>query len=97
MSTYTTNTSDKNRATATKRLLCGGIGLHLFYVGRIRAGIIHLVIGLLLWGLAIAGITDKEPAMIISGIAFLVAINIPDFIKLKLGTFKDNVGNVLRE
>ena len=97
MSQYTTNTRDKLKSVAVKRLLCGGIGLHLFYVGRVKAGLIQLIIGLLLWGLAIDGIVEGQIAMTIAGLAFLVLINVPDFIKLKMGTFRDNVGNILRE
>jgi hypothetical protein len=96
MAKYTTNTSDKSKGKALKLLLLGGIGLHLFYVGRIKAGLIRLMLGILLWVLFITGIAEKEPAMIASGIVFLVLINAIDLVKLALGTFKDNVGNNLR-
>lgn len=96
MANYTTNTSDKSRGKATKLLLFGGIGLHLFYVGRIKAGLLRLVFGLLFWVLLINGISEGETVLIVSGIGYLVVFNLIDLIKLGLGTFKDNVGNYLR-
>ena len=96
MANYTSNVSDKSKSKAIKLLLCGGVGFHLFYVGRIKAGLIRLVLGVLLWYLFIAGITEGEVAMIVSGIGFLVLFNLVDLFKLLLGTFKDNVGAVLR-
>lgn len=96
MANYTTSTSDKSKKKAMKLLLCGGLGLHLFYVGRVKAGLIHAFIGVLLWALFIAGISEGEPAMIAAGIGFLILFNIPDLIKLSLGKFKDNVGDYLR-
>lgn len=96
MANYTTETSDKLKKKAIKLLCVGFIGLHLFYVGRVKAGIIRLVWGLLCWILIISGISSNEIAMILSGIFFMVVANIPDLIKLLLGTFRDNVGNPLR-
>lgn len=97
MANYTTNASDKSKKKAMKLLLSGGIGLHLFYVGRIGAGIVRLLIGLFIWiGFVLGGIAIKEYVMALSGIGLLLLINIFDLIKLSLGTFKDNVGNVLR-
>lgn len=97
MSQYTTSTSDRSKRTALKRMLCGGIGLHLFYVGRVKAGLFHLFLAFLMWMLVVGGIVEREIAMVLAGLFFLVAINVPDFIRLKIGTFRDNVGNVLRE
>lgn len=96
MANYTTNTSDKSKGKAIKLLFCGGIGLHLFYVGRVKAGIFRLVFGILFWVLLINGISEGEMVLIASGIGYLVAFNLFDLIKLGLGTFKDNVGNYLR-
>lgn len=96
MANYTSQTSDKEKAVARKKLLTGGIGLHLFYVGRIKAGIIRLALGIICWILLIFGIFNLEPAGIAGGAIFLILINIPDFIRLKLGTFRDNVGSCLR-
>lgn len=97
MANYATSTSDKSKKKAIIRLLLGGIGLHLFYVGRIKAGFIRLFFGFLFWSLIIAGISDGAVEMILPGILFLIAFNIADLIKLLLGTFRDNIGNPLRE
>lgn len=98
MANYTTSTSDKSRDRAVKLLLCGGIGLHYFYVGRIKAGLIHCVIGLALYGAIVASILDAElHAAILPGILMLLAFNVPDLIRLKLGKFRDNVGDYLRQ
>lgn len=98
MANYTTSTSDKSRDKAVKLLLCGGIGLHYFYVGRIRAGLIHCVIGLALYGTIVASILDAElHAAILPGIFMLLVFNVPDLIRLKLGKFRDNVGDYLRQ
>ncbi len=98
MANYTTSTSDKSKGKAIKLLLCGGIGLHLFYVGRIKAGLIHLVLGLCMWMAIILSIFDPElHEAIIPGIIILVAFNVPDLIRLKLGKFRDNVGDYLRQ
>lgn len=98
MANYTTSTSDKSRDRAVKLLLCGGIGLHYFYVGRIKAGLIHCVIGLALYGAIVASILDAElHAAILPGVLMLLAFNVPDLIRLKLGKFRDNVGDYLRQ
>ena len=98
MANYTTSTSDKSRDRAVKLLLCGGIGLHYFYVGRIKAGLIHCIIGLALYGTIVASILDAElHAAILPGILMLLAFNVPDLIRLKLGKFRDNVGDYLRQ
>ena len=97
MANYTTSTSDKSRDKAVK-LLCGGIGLHYFYVGRIRAGLIHCIIGLALYGMIVMSILDAElHAAILPGIFMLLVFNVPDLIRLKLGKFRDNVGDYLRQ
>lgn len=98
MANYTASTSDKSRDRAVKLLLCGGIGLHYFYVGRIKAGLIHCVIGLALYGAIVASILDAElHAAILPCILMLLAFNVPDLIRLKLGKFRDNVGDYLRQ
>lgn len=96
MANYTTQTSDKSKRTAKKLLLCGGIGLHMFYVGRIKAGLVRFILGVLLWALFIDGIIEHNSPMITSGVFFLILLNVFDFIKLCLGKFRDNVGNYLR-
>ena len=100
MANYTTNTSDKSKDKAIKLLLCGGIGLHYFYVGRIKAGIVHLIIGLMFWMGFLAMIfegTGSEKLFSLWVLFVLACINVPDFIRLKLGKFRDNVGNALRQ
>lgn len=96
MATYTTVTSDKKKKTALTLLLIGGIGLHLFYVGRIKSGLIRFFLGTLFWSLIIGGIHDLEVEMVVGGIAFLVIFNVVDLVKLLLGAFRDNVGAALR-
>ena len=80
-----------------RRLLMGGIGLHLFYVGRIGAGIVRMIIGILFWVLIIDGIAEGQGPMIASGVMFLVLTNVFDLVKLSMGKFKDNVGQYLRQ
>jgi len=44
MANYQTNTSDKSKKTALMVCLFGGlIGLHYFYVGRIKTGLVRLI------------------------------------------------------
>jgi restriction system protein len=44
MANYTTNTSDKSKSTALIVCIIGGIiGLHYFYVGRIKTGLIRMI------------------------------------------------------
>lgn len=96
MANYTTQTSDKSKKKAIKLLLFGGIGLHLFYVGRIKVGLIRCVLGILLWYLFIDGIVQGYTPEIFAGIVFLILLNILDLINLSLGRFKDNIGSYLR-
>lgn len=96
MANYTTSTSDKSKRKAIKLLLSGGIGLHLFYVGRIKAGIVRFVLGLLFWIFFISGIAARELSVSVFGLALLLVFNVIDLVKLLLGTFKDNVGCYLR-
>lgn len=43
MANYQTLTSDKNRDTALILCICGGLfGLHQFYVGNIKKGLVYL-------------------------------------------------------
>lgn len=99
MSQYTTNTSDRSRKKAIILLLCGGIGLHRFYVGRIKSGIIRLIIGLFIWCAVFASASDAEigAAGVATSILLLLILNVPDLVKLLIGSFRDNVGAPLRE
>lgn len=95
---YTTNTSDKSKRTALILLFCGGIGLHLFYVGRMKAGFIRLLLGLCCWGGFYACVSEPQigigPAFCM--LLLLLIFNIVDIVKILLGSFRDNVGNPLR-
>ena len=93
MANYTTHSSDKSRKKALILLACGGIGLHLFYVGKIKAGIIRFVLGLFAWVLIFDGASEA----VFGGVAMLIVFNIVDLVKLLLGTFQDNVGEYLRQ
>lgn len=97
MAKYATTTSDKTRSVALIRLLLGGIGLHLFYVGRIGSELVRAALGALLWALLITGINDGETAMLVTGIAGIVVINAPDLFMIVLGKFQDNTGAYLRQ
>ena len=97
MSNYVSVTSDKSKKKAKRLLLCGGVGLHYFYVGRITAGLVRFVFGVLFWVLIIGGIAEHETSMTAAGIVFLIAVNLFELIKLSLGKFRDNIGNYLRE
>lgn len=97
MANYTTNVSDKSKTKAKKLTLCGGIGLQYFYVGRIKTGIIRLIIGLFLWISVISGIASKEVGMLVMGILLLIAITLFEFIKISMGKFKDDMGNNVRQ
>lgn len=97
MANYTTNVSDKSKKKALTLLLSGGLGLHLFYVGRIKAGIIRFLLALVFWiGFIIGGIAISEWGMVLMGFGLLILFNIFDLVKLLLGTFRDNIGNYLR-
>ena len=97
MANYTTNVSDKSKKKALTLLFIGGFGFHLFYVGRIKAGIVRFIAALMFWGgLIIGGISSGESEMVIVGFVALVLFNVFDLVKLLLGTFQDNIGNYLR-
>lgn len=100
MANYTTSTSDKSKDKAIKLLLCGGIGLHYFYVGRIKAGLIHAAVGLVFWMGVLAALFEgvgSEKLFSLWIIFLLACFNAPDLIRLKLGKFRDNVGDYLRQ
>lgn len=96
MANYTTAASDKSKSKAIRLLISGFIGLHLFYVGKIKKGVVRLLEGLLSWIVLISGIVAGEIKVCLLGIVLLLAFNLPDLFKLLLGTFQDNVGNYLR-
>lgn len=97
MANYGTVTSDKSKAKAKKLLLYGGLGLHYFYVGRIKAGIGHFLLGLISYIMIIGGVVDKTWWTLIIGLLYLAVANLIDLYKISMGKFKDNVGQFLRE
>lgn len=97
MSQYTTNTSDKKKVKALRWWLIGCIGLlglENFYVGKVKNGIVRLILGLCVLS-AIAQIFFTPE--VIAGILLWAIIAFPNFIRIKMGVFKDNVGDPLRE
>lgn len=97
MANYTTATSDKSKKKAIRLLLCGGIGLHRFYVGKIKSGIVHLVVGILLWITIFTSTSKTEHEVLLLAIIVLILLNLFDLLKLFLGKFQDNVGQYLRQ
>ena len=100
MANYTTSTSDRSKDKAIRLLLCGGIGLHYFYVGRIKAGLVHVTIGLIFWMGVLAALFEgvgSEKLVSLWVLFLLACFNVPDLIRLKLGKFRDNVGDYLRQ
>lgn len=99
MANYTTGTSDKKKKKAIKWWLFGLIGLlgfEYFYVGKIKAGLIKLVIGLLC-AIGFYAIFTEEPETAPVAIIIWLILALPNLFRLLLGTFRDNVGNALRE
>lgn len=97
MANYTTNTSDKKKCTALLFWAIGGLGLfgfEYYYVVKIKAGIIKSVIGIIvvLSFVAMRGTEAQIPISII----FWLVISLPNLFKILVGTFKDNVGQPLR-
>ena len=98
MANYTTNTSDKSKKKALLCWLIGGVGLfgfEYFYVGKIKAGIIKAIIGIFIV-LSIVAMSGTD-AQIPVGFIFWFLVSIPNFVRLLLGVFKDNVGQNLRQ
>ena len=102
MAQYTAGTSDKKRNKALARWaigVLGFLGFENFYVGKIKNGIIHCVIGLFLLGPIIIGLTsedDKLPFVILA-IGSWIVLCAPNLFRILLGKFRDNVGAPLRE
>lgn len=102
MANYTTNTSDKSKGKALKLLFLGGIGLHLFYVGRIGAGVVRMIFGIGMWAIMIGSTVDPEAwgtsgiPMVLIGVLALLLFNVADIFKLLFGKFRDNTGCYLR-
>jgi len=106
MSQYVTNTSDRRKG---KALLCwfigafGVLGFENFYVGKIKNGLIHFFVGLIVSILIISlvyGIVVHPEDLnweLPTAIAFWAIAALPNLCKILIGTFRDNIGNALRE
>lgn len=99
MANYTTNTSDITKKQIMKAWavgLLGMLGFQYFKVGRIKPGMVRLLIGVLFLGAFVFSLPDpKVPAPV-----FLIVpaiLSIVDLIRIRLGVFRDNVGNTIRE
>lgn len=96
------NISDKSKKQARKLLLMGGLGFHLFYVGRIGAGILRFLFGLGAWAIMLCSIFSPDTLgvgafpMVPICLIMMVIFNIWDLLKISVGKFQDNIGNYLR-
>lgn len=101
MANYTTNASDFTKGQVMRAWLIGAVGTlgcHYFKVGRIKAGIVHLIIGALLWLSFFSAVVSASKASGAIGVLLiLAAISIFDLVRIQLGTFRDNVGAAVRE
>lgn len=107
MANYTTSVSDISQRQLMKawtRGLLGTLGLHFFKLGRIKRGIVRLLWGVIMWTAAILVALDPEIRAADGGafasiviLFFLFIPSIIDLVRIKLGVFRDNVGNVVRE
>lgn len=105
MANYAARTSDRKKKDALRwwAIGCLGIfGLENFYVGKIKKGSIRIVIGffalMCIISLLIPQTDDIPfPAKLFSILLIWAILGLPNFIKLKLGTFRDNVGAPVRE
>lgn len=104
MANYVTQTSDKSRAVALQKWKkgCFGVfGLETFYVGKIARGIGHFAAGLFFFEFVFAALygifTEFNFAGIIPVSIYWAILAVPNLYRLKMGTFRDNIGAVLRE
>lgn len=98
MANYTSNTSDKKKKTAIIWWAVGFlglVGLEYFYVGKIKAGLIRAIVGIFLL-LVMYAMVGTEQMVPLSFLIWAIAA-IPDLVRILLGTFKDNVGQPLRQ
>lgn len=107
MSQYTTNTSDRKKKTATLWWTIGAVGLlglEYLYVGKIKKGIVKMLFGFCVL-IAFATVISTPQASMeadkggaIAAMVIMWAIfAVPNFVRIKLGVFRDNVGAALRE
>lgn len=102
MANYTTNVSDKTKSQVMRSWLIGllgTLGFHFFKVGKIKHGLIRLIYGIFMWSVSIMMIGDAEIATFGKVFMFILLFipSIFDLVRIQLGIFKDNVGNVIRE
>lgn len=108
MANYVTGTSDKTKAGALKWWRNGALGLlglEYFYVGKVKAGIGRLILGVfwLLFGVVTiaVGVSQKSVSSFFTGFVIFLGgwalLSILDLYRIKIGKFRDNVGNVLRQ
>ena len=99
MPKYTTATSDKKKKTALKwwAIGCFGLlGIENFYVGKIKKGIIRFIIGIFIL-LSLYAMGGDFEGRVPVGIVFWAIASLPNFFKIVMGVFRDNVGEPLRE
>lgn len=106
MASYTTPTSDKSKLEALswwRRGIFGFLGLEYFYVGKVKVGAIRSIIGsFLLLGMLSNIISSAK--MGLSGILAWLLLTViiwaisamPNYYRIKIGVFRDNVGLPLR-
>lgn len=98
MSQYTTNTSDKKKKKAILFWVIGLLGLfgfEYFYVGKIKIGMIRLIIGIFIT-LSFYAMNGTDAAIPVSFIIWAV-VSLPNLFRIRFGVFKDNVNAPLRE
>lgn len=92
---------------------CFGVfGLENFYVGKIGRGLVHFVVGIFFFPIEFSVIaalfsesssipSGEMPVYILSALIMIVGfwaiLAVPNLYRLKMGTFRDNIGAVLRE
>lgn len=99
MPKYTTATSDKKKKTALKWWAIGFLGLfgvENFYVGKIKKGIIRFIVGIFIL-LSLYAIGGDFEGRVPVCIVFWAIAALPNFFKIVMGVFRDNVGEPLRE
>lgn len=98
MSQYTTNTSDKKKKKALLFWAIGCIGIlgfEYFYVGRIKNGIIRLIIGVFIL-LSFSAMQGTDSAFPVTFIFWAIAA-LPNLFRIFFGVFRDNTNVALRE
>lgn len=105
MANYVTGTSDKlkKKAVLWWEIGCFGLfGFEYFYVGKVKQGIIRLILAIFMIGVEVTVLTDPENhsivlPMTISLVAVWAVLALINLFKIKIGTFKDNAGQNLRQ